>query len=824
MTNSRTRPMWIAAGAATATVALLALLLPDVRRVLFATNGYTPHGVCLLWEPALLWTHVIADLLIGIAYVVIAAFLAALVYLARRDIPFHWVLLAFGAFIIACGGTHFIEVWTLWQPVYWFSAGAKVVTAVASVATAAALPPLFPKLLGLIDTARLSEARRHKLEQANHELGLLNRQITDLDAAKTRFFANVSHELRTPLTLILGPAERQLETPALTGEQRRDLETIVRNARTLLSYVGDLLDIATIEAGRLALDDVAVDLAQLVRRAAAHFDALATTRGITLAVDTPPTLLARLDAAKIQRVLLNLLGNAFKFTPDGGTVRCTLEARGEQIVLSVADSGPGVPPEQREAIFDRFHRGAGDHRGGTGLGLAIVQEFVALHGGAVSVDDAPEGGARFCVELPWRHADAAGLTTTEDTEDTTRFTARPSSEPAVNSVADPEQPLVLVIEDNPEMRVFLAETLAPYRIATASDGASGLEQARALQPDLILSDVMMPEMSGDELVRAIQAEPALASTPVVLLSARADEAFRVRALRDGAADYLLKPFAAEELRARVGNQLNIKHARDTLQVALASTQQDIAVLAGNLAARTAELEQALAVRDQFVAIAAHELKTPLTALLGNSQLMMRRMQRSGTLTERDERALQQIVSQSNRLHRLIETLLDISRADQGAIELTCTPLDLATVARRVVAEIAPGLERHTIETPAEGEPLLVYGDELRLEQVLYNLITNAVKYMPNGGMVRVKLLAEAERAGIAVVDEGLGIPAEAVPHLFERYYRAANVNHRHISGIGLGLAVVQQIVRLHGGTITVESAEGAGSTFTIRLPRHRGGE
>jgi signal transduction histidine kinase len=203
---------------------------------------------------------------------------------------------------------------------------------------------------------------------------------------------------------------------------------------------------------------------------------------------------------------------------------------------------------------------------------------------------------------------------------------------------------------------------------------------------------------------------------------------------------------------------------------------------------------------------------------------MRRMQRSGTLTERDERALQQIVSQSNRLHRLIETLLDISRADQGAIELTCTPLDLATVARRVVAEIAPGLERHTIETPAEGEPLLVYGDELRLEQVLYNLITNAVKYMPNGGMVRVKLLAEAERAGIAVVDEGLGIPAEAVPHLFERYYRAANVNHRHISGIGLGLAVVQQIVRLHGGTITVESAEGAGSTFTIRLPRHRGGE
>jgi signal transduction histidine kinase len=811
--------MWIAAGAATATVALLALLLPDVRRVLFATNGYTPHGVCLLWEPPLLWTHVIADLLIGIAYVVIAVFLAALVYLARRDIPFHWVLMAFGAFIIACGGTHFIEVWTLWQPVYWFSASAKVVTAVASVATAAALPPLFPRLLGVIDSARLSEARRHKLEHANQELGQLNRQITELDAAKTHFFANVSHELRTPLTLILGPAERQLASPNITAEQRRDFETIERNARTLLSYVGDLLDIATIEAGRLTLDEAAVDMTQLVRRTAAHFDALAGTRGITLTLDTPPAVPARLDAAKIERVLMNLIGNAFRFTPDGGVIRCTLRTQSSQLVLSVADSGPGVAPELREAIFDRFYSGGSDHRGGTGLGLAIVQEFVALHGGSVVVEDAPEGGACFRVELPWRNAEVVELVATERTQNTERFSVVPPAQPAVPAVADAAQPLVLVIEDNPEMRGFLAETLVPYRVVAASDGASGLEHARTLQPDLVLSDVMMPGLTGDELVRVMQSEPELASIPVMLLSARADEPFRVWALRAGAADYLLKPFSAEELRARVGNQISMRNARNTLQVALASTKQDIAVLAGELAARTAELEQALAVRDQFVAVAAHELKTPLTSLLGNSQLVMRRMKRNGTLSERDERALQQIISQSTRLRRLIETLLDISRSDEGAIELRRAPLDLLAAARRVVAEIAPGLERHTIEIIPAGEPPLVHGDELRLEQVLYNLIANAVKYMPNGGTIRVIALLEAERAGIAVADQGLGIPAEAVPHLFERYYRAANVSHRHISGIGLGLAVVHQIVRLHGGSVTVESTEGAGSTFTIWFPR-----
>lgn len=235
-------------------------------------------------------------------------------------------------------------------------------------------------------------------------------------------------------------------------------------------------------------------------------------------------------------------------------------------------------------------------------------------------------------------------------------------------------------------------------------------------------------------------------------------------------------------------------------------------------ART-EAESAVRVRDQFLSVASHELKTPLTLLLGNVQLLRRRTRDAVKLTERDYRSLNVIETQVSRLNTLINALLDISRIQSGQLSIEALSLDLCALARRVVEEVQPTLSaQHTIVCEAEDEPLYINGDGVRLEQVLHNLIGNAIKYSPQGGFVRVQVEQRNDRVCLIVRDQGIGIPQSALPHLFQRFFRAANADQHQISGLGVGLYVVKKIVALHGGTVTVSSNEGTGSVFTISLP------
>jgi signal transduction histidine kinase len=231
-----------------------------------------------------------------------------------------------------------------------------------------------------------------------------------------------------------------------------------------------------------------------------------------------------------------------------------------------------------------------------------------------------------------------------------------------------------------------------------------------------------------------------------------------------------------------------------------------------------EAQEAVRLRDIFFSVAAHELKTPLTSLLGQAQLLQRRGQREGTLNERDLRAAGVVVEQAARLNRMVTALLDISRIEQGKLSIDRAPVDVAALARQVVEEIQQMLTQHTIDYRAPADPLLVSGDALRLEQVLQNLVGNAVKYSPEGGTVAVRVARHGSSACVSVADQGIGIPPAAIPQLFQRFYRASNVDDRKISGMGIGLYVVKEIVELHGGTVAVESEEGRGSTFTVCLP------
>ncbi|HEY9604472.1 MAG TPA: ATP-binding protein [Allocoleopsis sp.] len=836
----------------------LILLGSGIFKNILTINGFIPHGHCYLWKPGLVWLHATSDFLIGLAYVAISATLAYLVHKTHQEIPFHWMFLAFGSFIVACGSTHFMDVWTLWQPVYWLSGGLKLITAVASVTTALTLPPLVPKALALLQDAKLSEERRLHLETANQELKALYRKLKELDELKTQFFANVSHELRTPLTLILGPTEKLLTTGELNEEQHYNLSVIDRNARLLLKQVNDLLDVSKLEAGKMEINYAKVDLAQLVRLTAANFDALAQERELSFTVETPESVPAQVDAQKVQRILLNLLSNAFKFTPLQGSIQCVVSTHPyptqdaalsqadvlvKRAVISISDTGPGVPPELRKTIFDRFSQGDGGstrHFGGTGLGLAIVKEFVELHGGSIKVSNAPGGGAIFTVELPLVAPPDAIVLTKVDAASETEDIAVPVLEELRTSIQrvapNPEQEtgkaLVLIVEDNPQMNRFILETLATeYRTATALNGLEGLQQAIDLQPDLIVSDVMMPQMSGDQFLHHLRTHPELDTTPVLLLTAKADDELRVQLLREGAQDYLTKPFSVEELRARVGNLIAIKRVRDLLQQELASQSQDLEALVQEVSVRrqelqltletlrqqTQELEEANRIRDEFLAIVSHELRTPLNAILGCAQLLRKRKLNESSMS----RALEAIERNAKLQTQLVENLLDISYLLQGKLRLEKRPIALKPVIEAVInaVQAAADVKAIQLESCLDDSMDFVSGESHRLQQIVETLLNNAIKFTPQGGRVTIQLDRKDNRARIQVSDTGQGISAEFLPHVFDRFRQADSSMTRTHGGLGLGLAIVWELVQLHDGTIEVESpGVGRGATFTVSLP------
>lgn len=434
-----------------------------------------------------------------------------------------------------------------------------------------------------------------ELTRRNNEVQAALEKLREIDGFKTKFFANVSHELRTPLTLILGPVNQLLQSASAISERDRfRLLTIQRNAQALLQQVNDLLDLARIDAGEMPLVYVCADIVDLVRGVASSFDAAAEERRVTLSFAGEHELYADVDRAKFVRVVTNLLSNAFKFTPPGGRIRCSFERLpGERALISVQDSGPGVSDKHKASIFDRYAQGEDEHSAmGSGLGLNIVKEFVALHHGTITLLDAPERGALFQVELPLRAPagafvrapDSAALEPLDAVE-----LARPPDAPKLPQNAG--QPRIIVAEDNPDLRQFLHDVLADdYRVTLAEHGAQALALVCADPPDLVITDLMMPQMDGERFILEVR-KRQIAHVPILVLSARADEALRQTLLEDFVQDYLTKPFSPQELRARVRNLVTVKRTVDILQKELNSQASDISELTNGLIASRKSLQE-----------------------------------------------------------------------------------------------------------------------------------------------------------------------------------------------------------------------------------------
>jgi signal transduction histidine kinase len=766
--------------------------------------------------------------------------------------------------------------------------------------------------------------------------------LAELDRAKTAFFSNVSHEFRTPLTLLLGPIEEALEDssnrlPAIHHERLRLAQ---RNALRLQKLVNTLLDFSRVQAGRMHASYTEVDLAALTRDLASGFRSVVEGAGLRLSVDCEDLdTSAWVDSALFEKIVLNLLSNAFKFTFEGG-ITVTLRQQGDTAVLSVRDTGVGISDEQQQHIFERFRRVEGARsrtHEGSGIGLALVRDLVELLHGRIALDSAPGQGSTFTVTLPLgrQHlraeqlggdapAGSAGVRQAFLME-AQRWLPQEDSEEPFLDLADDDSVLtlgahVLVVDDNADMRDYLARLLRQrWQVSAAANGREALQAMAGALPDLVVSDVMMPELDGFGLIAAMRSAQHLHDVPVLLLSARAGAEARIEGINAGADDYLVKPFSARELVTRVDSQLmrsRIRQAERAHMARMVSTFQQapaaIAIVRGpdlgfelanerfvelswqrpliGLPMRRAfpelegqgmveELEQALRTgqpvtgkarrvmlkrdgvlqecyfdyvhqpvrnargevdrvaivafevtelvrarrdaelanrtKDDFLAMVGHELRNPLSPILIALELM--RLKGLGSLG-REHAAIER---QAHHLVRLVDDLLDVARIAQGKIALRLERVEFSKLLAQALETVSGLLEERQqsleLDVPAQG--LALDADPMRFVQVLVNLLTNAAKYSNLGGHIRVRAAARGGRVEISVRDSGIGIGADMLPHLFDKFVQAPQSLDRSRGGLGLGLSIARSLVQLHGGEIAAHSAgPGAGSEFIIRLP------
>jgi PAS domain S-box-containing protein len=947
------------------------------------------------------------------------------------------------------------------------------------------------QLAGQIAMA-LANARSYEEERLRAE------QLAELDRAKTVFFSNVSHEFRTPLTLMLAPLEDAIANLGSTipAAEREQLQMVQRNGQRLLKLVNTLLDFSRIEAGRMQAAYQLTDLAAFTTELASVFRSAIEQANLRLVIDC--SLLnaaAWVDREMWEKIVLNLLSNAFKFTLEG-EIAVILSSQEDRIELEVRDTGTGIPENELSEIFKRFHRvrGAkGRSFEGSGIGLSLVQELVRLHGGTIEVSSMVDRGTSFvvsipagCAHLPQERLDATSTLVSTATgatpyvEEALRWLSEDFRLPILDSRlesagatidssfvdrAEGRKSKILLIDDNADMRDYVRRLLSAggYEVETAADGIAALEVVQQRLPDLVLSDVMMPRLDGFGLLQELRTNPSTRDIPIILLSARAGEEARIEGLAAGADDYLIKPFSARELLARVEANLRLSQLRreamlqeqalrqeaevarqqvetilssindgfyvldrdwrftyandryckivgmlrseilgqniwelfpaavntdayakfhqamceqtplqfeylylpwncwhdhriypsptgltvfladitdrkfaeeklrdrqaeleeaqrvgnfgnwywdaatdvttgsaqllriygfdperDTMPnfadqggwlypheswerinaavqsalktgigyqldlpafrngtpiwittrsevlrdlkgaiVGLRGTVQDITdrklaeaererLLQREQAARE-QAEQANRIKDEFLAVLSHELRSPLNPILGWAKLL-----KTGNLNaSKTAQAISTIERNARLQSELIEDLLDVSRILQGKLRLNVSPVNLAVTIQGAIETVRLAAEAKSIAVKACLDPEVgkVSGDATRLQQVVWNLISNAVKFTPAGGRVEVQLDRVGGLAQITVSDNGKGIPADFLPHVFDYFRQEDGATTRKFGGLGLGLAIVRHLVELHGGTVAAESAgEGLGARFIVKLP------
>jgi signal transduction histidine kinase len=636
--------------------------------------------------------------------------------------------------------------------------------------------------------------------------------LAEIDRAKTAFFSNVSHEFRTPLTLMLGPTEDALASPAqaLSGEA---LHMVRRNTLRLMKLVNSLLDFSRIESGRVDASYAPSDLTAMTSYLASSFRSAIEHAGLVFDVACEPLPEPIfIDSDMWERIVLNLLSNALKFTFEG-SIGVAVRWRGDHAEVEVRDTGTGVPAHELPHLFERFHRVQGaksrSHEG-SGIGLALVHELVRLHGGAVAVHSALDRGTTFTIKLPRgsghlppervvaaRAAEWTAKAAVPYVEEAMRWVAGSKADAAGTQPTTPatrSDARILVVDDNADLRGYIESLLRErYIVDTAVDGEAALETARRHKPSLVLSDVMMPRLDGFGLLAALRADPALRSVPLILLSARAGEEATIEGLEAGADDYLVKPFAARELLARVRTHVELARQHDALARA-----KDAADAANR------ELES-------FSYSVAHDLRAPLRSIDGFSQALLE--DHAGVLDAEGQRYLASVRESTKHMAHLIDDLLELSRVSRS--ELRRDAVDVSALARASITRLEQGQPSRSVAVAIE-DGLTDDADPRLLAIVLDNLLGNAWKFTGRRDQPRIELGASSNGERVYFVrDNGAGFDMAAASKLFGVFQRLHAASE--FEGTGIGLATVQRIVHRHRGRVWAEAAVDRGATFFFTL-------
>ncbi|MCP5045883.1 MAG: response regulator, partial [bacterium] len=445
------------------------------------------------------------------------------------------------------------------------------------------------------------EGKNAQLESQTLQLQQQSEKLKELDRVKSRFFANISHEFRTPLTLIMGPLEQVLSDYPDDEKLEKKVDLSLRNSRRLLALINQLLDLSKLDSGKMRLQALKQNILPYLKGLVGSFESLTQQKRLNLSFHSKEEeIILYFDAEKLDRAIINLIANAVKFTPGGGEVIVNAVSRDEPVEhfpsgyleITVSDTGTGIPPDQLPYIFDRFYqaRGSGGGRSGqskhkgTGIGLALVHEVVGLHHGDVRVESEEGSGARFIVRLPLGSghlepeeitgegnmpgmpirnggiplpdAFEIGLEQEEDENERNRQETHGKEEENGN---DTGKNVILVVEDNPDVRRYIREPLeSDYIVKEAANGRSGIEKAKMFIPDLIISDVMMPEADGYELCDTLKKDIGTSHIPIILLTAKASDESVIEGLETGADDYITKPFNPKILLTRIRNLIDLR--------------------------------------------------------------------------------------------------------------------------------------------------------------------------------------------------------------------------------------------------------------------------
>lgn len=698
--------------------------------------------------------------------------------------------------------------------------------------------------LALADKINIMREEKEKAEaEARRSQTIAIESLRKTDELKDEFLAITSHELRTPLYGIIGIAEgmRDGAVGKVSNHMRIQLDMIILSGKRLTQLVNDILDFSKLKHQSLEMDLQAVHLANIIDVVLITCRSLVKDKNIRIIHKDggviPPVLA---DPNRLQQILYNIIGNAIKNTAFG-EISILVKQEQDYARVIISDTGKGISPDKMKSIFEAFYQGneAGSRElGGTGIGLSITKHLVELHGGQIKVESELGAGTSFSFTLPIDQSQEPSIHEAAPTGEP--FKEKPAEHPVpVKPRMEAEQKLakILVADDEPvNLQVLLNQlSLEGYEVVTASSGQEVLEMVEKQGIDLLILDIMMPNMSGYEVCQRLRRSYSLTDLPILMLTAKNQSYDKVTALELGANDYLAKPCDKDELLSRVRTLINLRLLTRELTtlnrlleqkvkertIALELTNQNLETVNEKLI----KMEKS---RSQLISSISHELGTPITLIQSYIQAV-----REGLIKENNSRYLDMIHKKLVVLDRLARDLFDLAKLQEGQMSLNFQSVDFKEWLVSLVNGLSLDIEQsgkklngpNVVCHNKVSKPMVLI-DPVRMEQVFSNLVFNAVKHTSseNGEitisaeMFPANINGSEEKVVLKVEDNGEGIAPGDLPFIFDRFFKGMPRKDGISGGTGLGLAITKEIVQAHNGEIWVDSTLNEGSVFTIVLP------